>query len=161
MRNSSAVQEIRSSATSAAGALTATEIAEFAKEWYRKLDVHAPMVEILPFLASEGLVMKFPEATARGLADFESWYQRVIRIFFDEVHTVKEVTPSIRGNQAEVHVVVEWQASVWNPPQRNSARIVLDADQTWTVQRSSRTGGVEITNYTVNGLNYHEGSAKL
>jgi len=141
--------------------LTQREIADFAAEWYRKLDVHAPMVEVLPFLAEEGLVMKFPETTAQGLADFESWYQRVIRIFFDEVHTVKECTPKISGNEAEVHVVVQWEASVWNPPSPTSARIKLDADQTWKVRRSDRTGGLEVTMYNVNGLNYHPGSAKL
>jgi hypothetical protein len=141
--------------------LTAKEISDFAALWYRKLDVHAPMVEVLPFLAEEGLVMKFPETTASGLADFESWFQRVIRIFFDEVHTVKECTPEITGNEAEVHVVVQWEASVWNPPAPNSARIKLDADQTWGVRRSERTGGLEITMYNVNGLNYHPGSAKL
>jgi hypothetical protein len=141
--------------------LTAREISDFAAMWYRKLDVHAPMVEVLPFLAEEGLVMKFPETTAHGLADFESWFQRVIRIFFDEVHTVKECTPEITGNEAEVHVVVQWEASVWNPPAPNSARIKLDADQTWKVRRSERTGGLEITMYNVNGLNYHPGSAKL
>jgi hypothetical protein len=161
MRSSSAVLDGKAIHVAMLSGLTSVEISEFARNWYKKLDIHAPMVEILPFLASEGLVMKFPEATANGLADFESWYQRVIRIFFDEVHSVKEVTPDIRGNQAEVHVVVEWQASVWSPPQAKSSRIILDADQTWTVQRSLRTGGIEITNYTVNGLNYHEGSAKL
>lgn len=159
--SSSAVQDVKNTATGRPAALTAAEISQFATAWYKKLDVHVPMVEVLPMLVPEGLVMKFPETTAHGLADFEAWYQRVIRIFFDEVHTVKEVTPVIRGNQAEVHVVVEWQASVWNSPQAKSSRIVLDADQTWTVQRSSRTGGIEITNYTVNGLNYHEGSARL
>jgi hypothetical protein len=141
--------------------LTKEEIAQFAADWYRKLDVHAPMVDILPFLAEDGLVMKFPEATAHGLADFESWYQRVIRIFFDEVHKVKESTPKVTADRAEVHVVVEWQASVWNPPQAASQRIMLDADQTWEVRRSRRTGGLEITLYTVNGLDYHPGSAKL
>jgi hypothetical protein len=141
--------------------LTLREISDFAAMWYRKLDVHAPMVEVLPFLAEEGLVMQFPETTAHGLADFESWFQRVIRIFFDEVHTVKECTPKISGNEAEVHVVVLWEASVWNPPAPNSARIKLDADQTWKVRRSERTGGLEITMYNVNGLNYHPGSAKL
>jgi hypothetical protein len=140
---------------------TQREIADFAAEWYRKLDVHAPMVDVLPFLAEEGLVMKFPEATARGLADFESWYQRVIRIFFDEVHTVKEVSAQIHGNEADVHVVVQWEASVWNPPAPSSARIKLDADQTWQMRRSRRTGNLEITSYTVNALNYHPGSAKL
>lgn len=162
MRSSTAaVQDIRSTAVSESPALTAAEITDFAKDWYKRLDVHAPMVDILPLLAPEGLVMKFPETTAQGLADFESWYQRVIRVFFDEVHTVKEVSSVIHGDQAQVHVVVEWQASVWNPPQARSSRIVLDADQTWTVRRSSRTSGIEITNYTVNGLNYHEGSARL
>jgi len=141
--------------------LTPREISDFAVMWYRKLDVHAPMVEVLPFLAEEGLVMKFPETTAHGLADFESWFQRVIRIFFDEVHTVKDCTPKISGNEAEVHVVVQWEASVWNPPAPNSSRIKLDADQTWKVRRSERTGGLEITMYNVNGLNYHPGSAKL
>ena len=141
--------------------LTPREISDFAVMWYRKLDVHAPMVEVLPFLAEDGLVMKFPETTAHGLADFESWFQRVIRIFFDEVHTVKDCTPKISGNEAEVHVVVQWEASVWNPPAPNSSRIKLDADQTWKVRRSERTGGLEITMYNVNGLNYHPGSAKL
>ena len=141
--------------------LTPGEISDFAAQWYRKLDVHAPMVEVLPFLADDDLVMKFPEMTANGWAGFESWYQRVIRIFFDEVHAVKECTPKISGNEAEVHVVVQWEASVWNPPSATSARIKLDADQTWKVRRSDRTGGLEITLYTVNGLNYHPGSAKL
>lgn len=158
--STNAVQEVKTTTAGRKDALTAAEINEFATAWYKKLDVHVPMVEILPMLTPEGLVMKFPETTAYGLADFENWYQRVIRIFFDEVHTVKEVTPIIRGGQAEVHVVVEWQASVWNPPQAKSSRIVLDADQTWDLRRSSR-GTIEITNYTVNGLNYHEGSAKL
>jgi hypothetical protein len=141
--------------------LTTQEIADFAATWYRKLDVHAPMVEVLPFLADDDLVMKFPEATAKGWVGFENWYQRVIRIFFDEVHTVKECTPKISGKEAEVHVVVQWEASVWNPPSPTSARIKLDADQTWTVRRSARTGDLEIAVYTVNSLNYHPGSAKL
>ena len=60
-----------------------------------------------------------------------------------------------------MHVVVQWEASVWNSPAATSARIKLDADQTWKVRRSDRTGGLEVTMYTVNGLNYHPGSAKL
>ena len=143
-----------------ANPLTEKEIKEMAADWYHKLDVHAPMVEVLPMLA-EDAQMKFPEATLRGLADFEGWYQRVIRIFFDEVHTVREVTSTISGESADVHVVVEWHASVWNPPGATSARIKLDADQTWVVKRSAKTGKPVIASYTVNALNYHAGSAKL
>ena len=141
--------------------LTEQEIHELAALWYRKLDVHAPMVEVLPLLAADGVEMRFPEATLTSLADFEGWYQRVIRIFFDEVHKLKEVTAKIDGDSAEVHVVVEWQASVWNPPAAGSARIKLDADQSWVVTRSPATGKPVISVYTVNGLAYHDGSARL
>jgi hypothetical protein len=141
--------------------LTESEIKELTAVWYKKLDVHAPMVDVLPLLGEDGVEMKFPEATLYSLAEFEGWYQRVIRIFFDEVHTLKEVTVKMDGDSAKVHVVVEWQASVWNPPAANSARIKLDADQDWIVKRSPKTGKAVITTYIVNSLNYHEGSAKL
>ena len=141
--------------------LTEQEINELAAVWYRKLDVHAPMVEVLPMLAEDGLEMRFPEATLTTMAEFEGWYQKVIRIFFDEVHKLKEVKAQIAGDTAQVHVVVEWQASVWNPPAANSARIKLDADQSWVVKRSAVTGKAVIAVYTVNGLEYHEGSARL
>lgn len=141
--------------------LTEQEIRELAAEWYRKLDVHAPMIEVLPMLNKGGLEMHFPEATLTTLAEFEGWYQRVIRIFFDEVHKVKEVTAQIEGDSAKVHVVVEWQASVWNPPAAGSSRIKLDADQSWVVTRCPATGKPVIANYTVNGLQYHHGSAQL
>ena len=141
--------------------LTETEIEEYAKDWYRKLDVHAPMVELLPLLADEGLEMIFPEATETGHAGFENWYQRVIRIFFDEVHTVKDVKSTILPDHADVKVVVQWEASVWNPPEAASARIVLDAYQTWVVKRSPSTGNPIIQTYTVDSIEYHEGSAEL
>jgi len=144
-----------------AALLTEQEVIELATVWYRKLDVHAPMVDVLPMLAEDGLEMRFPEATLTTLAEFEGWYQRVIRIFFDEVHKLKEVTVQMEGDAANVHIVVEWQASIWNPPAAASARIMLDADQSWVVRRSPITGKAVIAIYTVNGLSYHEGSARL
>lgn len=127
--------------------------------WYKKLDIHAPMVELLPLLADEELEMVFPEATVTGWAGFEGWFQRVIRIFFDEVHTLKEVTPTIQGDQAEVKVIVQWEASVWNAPEATSKRIVADAYQTWQVQLKGDQP--VITRYVVDDLKYHEGSATL
>jgi len=56
------------------------------------------LVELLPLLADADLEMVFPEATEKGHAGFEHWYERVIRIFFDEVHTVKEVQGSDPSN---------------------------------------------------------------
>ena len=135
-------------------------IEELAKNWYRKLDVHAPMVEVLPMLIDEGLEMVFPEATVYGYAGFEGWFQRVIRIFFDEVHTVKSVESDINGDTATVKVVVKLEASVWNAPDAESKRITLDAFQTWEV-KAGPNDTVLITKYTVDDLKYYEGSATL
>lgn len=141
--------------------LKEAEVKKMVREWYQKLDVHAPMVELLPMLAAKGLVMKFPEATLKSLAEFEGWFQRVIRIFFDEVHTVKKSAVKIKGNQAKVDVIVKWEASVWNPPDRLSKRIKADAYQTWIVKLSPTTGKPVIASYSVDKLKYYPGSAKL
>jgi len=140
--------------------LTKESIENFAKAWYRKLDVHAPMVELLPMLADKELEMVFPEATVYGSAGFEGWFQRVIRIFFDEVHTVKVVEPVIKTDTASVKVVVQWEASVWNAPEAKSKRINADAYQTWEVKLNG-AGEVIITKYVVDDIKYHPGSATL
>jgi len=144
------------------GALTEAEIQKFAADWYRKLDVHAPLEDYIPLLADEGLEMVFPEATVKGFEGFKGWYERVISIFFDEVHTLKEVKPtSVSSEKANVKVIVKWEASVWKPPAPKSERIVLDAYQTWVVTRSPKTGKPVISTYIVDSLDYAEGSARL
>lgn len=140
--------------------LTPAAVQALAAKWYRLLDVHAPMVDVLPLLA-DAPEMVFPEVTLKTLAGFEGWFQRVIRIFFDEVHTLKVCDVKIKGEEARVKVVVEWQASVWNPPEATSKRIKCDAIQDWTVRVSPRTGELVISRYVVKGLKYHPGSAKL
>ena len=140
--------------------LTQESIEDLAHVWYSKLDVHAPQVELLPLIIDEGLEMVFPEVTVYGWAGFEGWFQRVIRIFFDEVHTVKSVVSEITGDTATVKVVVQWEASVWNAPEPYSKRIACDAFQTWEVKLND-AGNVIITKYIVDGLEYHEGSATL
>lgn len=139
--------------------LTENNISDFAKAWYKKLDVHAPMVEILPMIVDNGLEMVFPEATVYGWSGFESWYQRVIRIFFDEEHTVRECTSVVNGNKATTKVLVEWHASVWNPPADKSQRIMLLAYQTWEVEEIDNS--IKVTKYVVDKIEYLDGSAKL
>jgi SnoaL-like domain len=140
--------------------LTKTELQEFAEAWYRKLDVHEPLENYLPLLADD-VEMIFPEATVRGFEGFTGWYERVISIFFDEVHTVKDVKIiSASDDATDVKVVVKWEASVWNAPEPYSKRIVLDAYQTWTVKRST-LGNPVVATYIVDELKYYEGSATL
>lgn len=142
--------------------LTYSEIKQLATDWYSKLDVHAPTEEYISMLAEEGLEMRFPEATVYGFEGFQGWYERVIGIFFDEVHTLKKVEPKPIGNdQLEVKVVVKWEASIWNPPAAKSERIILDAYQTWIVERAPNSEKPVIVTYIVDSLDYYEGSAKL
>ena len=141
--------------------LTESEVKQLVDDWYRKLDVHAPMVELLPMLADEGLEMRFPEVTAYGYAGFEEWYQRVIRLFFDEVHTMKELQIRVTDDRADVKLVVYWETSIWKPPAARSERIMLDAAQTWIVARSPQTRKPVITTYIVDGIDYRDGSARL
>jgi hypothetical protein len=141
--------------------LTKAEINKLATDWYRKLDIHAPLCEVMQMLTTKGLEMKFPEATLRTAAEFEGWYERVIRLFFDEVHKVKEVDAAITEGGANVKVVVHWEASVWNPPAATSKRIKLDAYQTWRVVRCPETDRPVIASYSVDKLEYAKDSARL
>ena len=144
--------------------ITESRIRELAEAWYQKLDEHVPMVELLPMLANENLEMRFPEGTVRGHAGFEGWYQRVIRLFFDEMHVVNEVTASISPDapeSAEVNLVVNWQARRWNPPAAKSEWLGFDAYQRWVVEQTPQTGELVIRTYIVDELVPMEGSAAL
>jgi hypothetical protein len=140
---------------------TAAEVQKLAAQWYRNLDVHAPVDQLLPLLAEEGLEMEFPEATLRGTDEFELWYDRVINVFFDEVHTLKNVEIDSAQDGVLVKVVVRWEASMWHAPEPKSRRIKLDAYQTWLVTRSPSTGKPVIARYTVDELVYDKDSARL
>ncbi len=143
--------------------LTEAEVRDMVNTWYKKLDVHAPEYEMLPMLADQGLEMVFPEATLRGWADFELWFQGVIRIFFDEVHTMKDLNIKVSpdGSQADVKLCVIWEASRWKPPAAKSERLMFDAYQTWVVKRSPESGKPVIVKYVVDKLDPRPGSAPL
>jgi hypothetical protein len=143
------------------GPITDEALRQFAADWYRKLDVHVPVGEILPLLVDDGLEMRFPEATERGHAGFTNWYERVIRIFFDEMHTLKEARIVEAGPRTTAKVVVNWQAKVWNPPDAKSKWLGFDAYQTWVVQRSPQTGQLQLVTYIVDELKPMPGSASL
>jgi hypothetical protein len=144
--------------------LTEEEIKAFVNDWYiEKLDTHQPMTELLPMLHPTNLYMKFPELTIHNLADFETWYQNVLRTWFDEVHEVKkcDVKISEDGQSADLDIIVYWEASIWKPVDRNSKRVKMDAYQTWKVERSPLTGKPVITYYSVDNIDFKPGSATL
>lgn len=143
--------------------LTEKDVKKLVTDWYHKLDVHAPMVELLPMLFDKELEMKFPEATLHGHAEFEKWYQGVIRIFFDEIHTLKELNINLSEDKttANIKLVVYWEASRWHPPLAKSERLMFDASQTWVVKIMPETGKPTVIKYVVDDLKPMEGSAEL
>jgi hypothetical protein len=149
------------SPAAAGEALSREEIEAFAAEWYRKLDIHAPPEELLPLVAEQGLEMQFPEGPISGVDGFRRWYEAVIRIFFDELHTVTGVSISWEAGRALVGVVVNWQARRWRPPAPRSEWIGFDAYQQWEMIRSPASGRPVILRYVVNELRPMPGSKPL
>jgi hypothetical protein len=144
-----------------AAPLTQEEIADMADRWYKALDVHAPIEELYAMLLDDGNEMMWPEGPTHGHAEFKGWYDRVTRLFFDEVHTITKVEAAIDGDRADVEVVVNWQAKTWNPPEPKSVWLGFDAYQTWEVIRSPETGAPVIKRYVVDNLEPMPGSTTL
>ena len=67
-------------------------------------------------VAATGLECYWPEGPTFGVDEFKGWYDKVTHLFFDEVHTMKSLEITPRGDEADVKLVVNWQAKVWNPP---------------------------------------------
>jgi ketosteroid isomerase-like protein len=132
---------------------TESELRSYAVDWYAALDRHADVETLLPLLADQELEMRFPEGVQKGHAGFRNWYRTVTNRFFDEAHELKQfaVTRS-DSTGAEVRLVVNWQAKIWDPPQPRSMWIGFDASQTWELQGSPADGGLKMTRYIVNSL---------
>jgi hypothetical protein len=155
-------------------ALTEDNIKKFAAAWYNALDIHAPMDHCLEFLA-EDVEMNFPpDPPFKGYGGFRHWYGDIIvKTFFDENHNVVSVKVDQQTDeQAEVSVVVAWQASWFKPTglpeDAKSHRTSMNAFQKWTVRPSSRRGalntfGLEIIYYNaaVKPFEYAPGFAQL
>ena len=143
--------------------LTKEEVEQMVNAWYKALDVHATEAAVLPFLADKELEMRFPEATIKGHDGFEGWYQTVLRIFFDEVHTMKQLDVKLNADktQADVKLCVYWEASRWKPPAAKSERLMFDAYQTWIVKRDHDSGKPVIVTYIVDNLDPKPGSVPL
>jgi len=144
-----------------AAPLNEAEVKEMVDAWYLKLDVHAPVDEVLPLLLDDGLEMRFPEATVKGYEGFKGWYTAVTNRFFDEVHDMKSLEIKPMGDTADVKLVVNWQAKIWDPPAAKSVWLGFDAYQTWIIVRSPESGKPVIKTYIVDNLDPMPGSANL
>jgi hypothetical protein len=132
---------------------TNEEVRRLANDWYRNLDVHAPVNAVLALLAEDGFEIRIPEGTFRGRDGFKRVYEeRWIPHFFDEVHKLKQLSFTPAEDKAEVKVVVNWKARTWDPPAPKSKWLDVDVHQTWIVQRSPRSGQPVILSYIVDAM---------
>jgi hypothetical protein len=140
---------------------TKAQLRSYAADWFAALDHHVDIENLLPFLADEELEMHFPEGIQKGHAGFRVWYDTVTRRFFDEIHELKEFTVTRNDTRADIHLVVNWQARVWDPPQPRSKWLRFDATQTWQVRRAHGNENLHIIRYVVNALDPMPGTASL
>ncbi len=144
--------------------ITTDQIKKFVAAWFLALDQHDPIDHCYPLLADEDLNMQFPDGDIRDHPSFKVWYDRVTNLFFDEQHIVQTVDAEIKGEAANLRVVVGWQASWWEAPAAKSKRVSMDATQVWTVRRSAKNQyGLEIVAYnaTAEPFKYAPGFARL
>ncbi|MCW2650974.1 MAG: hypothetical protein QOE41_3785 [Mycobacterium sp.] len=141
--------------------ISGAEVEQFVRAWFRELDLHAPIDEVIPYLADHGLEFTIPEGTRRSHAEMREQLDTWYRSFFDEIHTIKSLDIAPNGDLADVKLVVDWQARAWKPPEATSKQLHFDAYQTWVVGRATRTGKPEIRSYLVTKLEPQPGSASL
>ncbi len=141
--------------------LDRAEVQALVDAWYKALDVHAPFDQVAAMVAADGLECYWPEGPTFGVDEFKGWYDRVTHTFFDEVHTMKELEITPQGDHADVKLVVNWQAKVWNPPEATSKWLGMDARQTWVVTRAPDGGRPVIQKYVVDGMDLMPGSSTL
>ena len=143
-----------------AGPFSRAEIEAFVADWYRKLDIHAPAEELVSLVA-DGVEMQFPEGAIRGVEEFRTWYEGVIRLFFDELHAVTRVGIDWQNDRYLLDVVVNWQARRWRPPAPRSEWIGFDAYQRWELIASPASGRPVVVRYIVDELRPMPGSPPL
>ncbi|GIF38055.1 nuclear transport factor 2 family protein [Actinoplanes xinjiangensis] len=123
-------------------------VSAFAAQWFQYLDVHAPADRLAGCLATDGLVMVFPERTLRSVDEFRDWYRTVCGLYTDETHEIEEVTPTVADDRIDVAVSVIWRAT----QTADGSRLAMRAKQTWRLARTPSGPGLVITEYRVDDL---------
>jgi hypothetical protein len=126
------------------------EVKKFVRQWFRKLDVHPHVEEMLPWVADEKLVMKMPdrEEPFYRHEGFKEWYQGAEK-FFDQVHTIKGLKITHTQDTAKVEVILQWQRSVSAAPDAERERLGFFVAQTWELERSPQTQEFLIVTYKI------------
>jgi len=124
-----------------------SEVEQFIGDWFRKLDIHPPIADLLRFLADEKLVMNMSERQFHHHEGFAEWYRGVAR-FRNQSHRVKALEMDLEHDRATVKMIVRWERTdeLGEDP---ALRQAFYAAQTWLLERSPQTRDLFIVMYTV------------
>ena len=162
MSRTLAEEEVSMQNMTATQPLTEQEIITFVSGWYDALDLHVPLEDAYHLVSDQDLKMQYPDGDIRDFAGFKKWYDLITNLYFDENHYVQSVIINLKGTEADLEVVVGWQANWFPAPAPKSKRTSLNAYQRWKVRRSTRNRyGVEIVECVVDRFEYAPGFAQL
>jgi len=130
-------------------------------DWYRKLDIHAPASEVVALLAAEGLEFRLPEGTIQGREGFIKWYEGVIRLFFDETHSLQELNVVAVRRRRGGDLGGALAGPALEAPRRSKRMARLRRHPTLVRHAVAGDGRPVIRTYVVELLVPREGSATL
>ena len=97
--------------------ITEQMIRDFLGNWYRMMDTHAPLEEVLPCIDPVRFRMRIIDGPVlEGESGFSQWYHEKNATSFDSLHTVRHIDITIHGDTADVVILADWSGRNWVIP---------------------------------------------
>jgi len=141
--------------------LSTFEVKKLLYTWYKSIDNHVSVSELIPMLYAGDLEMHYPEGIVKTQEGFISWYNNYVNQFFDGEHNVKMMDIEIKGETAITKLLLNWQTLIWNPPEARSKWIGCDIYETFGLIRDKRSSNAVINLFIVDKVELMEGSASF
>lgn len=126
--------------------ITESEVRQFIRQWFDKLEKHPSIEEINPFVARELKI-----STPAGKDEpFHNFYNDAAK-YRDQVHTIKALETIASPDTATVKVILCWERSDSESPSPGMRWTSYTA-QTWTLARSTQPPWLCIVEYNVDYL---------
>jgi glyoxylase I family protein len=128
-----------------AAALDEDSVRRLVLAWYAGTNAHRPVEELTAMLTKD-VEMRYPDSPEPlfGHDAFRTWYANVLRLYFDETHTVENWNINVADNQATITVVVRWERRSWTVGAERSDYSAYLSRQRFEIHRFPDTGAVLI-----------------
>lgn len=97
--------------------VTKEMVLDFLANWYRMMDSHAPLEEVLQSVAPDQFRMQIIDGPMiEGEAGFTEWYMEKISTSFDSLHMVHSIDVTVHGDTADAVILADWSGRNWVVP---------------------------------------------